>query len=657
MLTNELTAPRILIVEDDCNHVELIQRSFADDLEEYQLEIVDTIARAKQATKQNPPCLVLTDYRLPDGEGIELVASAGQWPVIIMTSQGNEQLAVEVIKRGAQDYIVKSPESLAIMAHIVLRALKSWALLQEKRQTDEAVRRGKRDWERTFDAVPDLISIIDSHRTILRVNKAMAARCGLSVDKMIGRKCYEMVHGVETIPAFCPGLALGKDGLIHNHEIEEKRLNGTFDITVSPLIDEDGQVTSFVHIMRDITERKAVQEEKLALERQFQQTQKLESLGVLAGGIAHDFNNILAVILCNCSLLKQQPQMGNELIPEIAIAAERAADLCRRMLIYAGKAQFIPTRIKMAELVSEMCKMLRATISQKISLHSDLAEELPVITGDASQLRQIVMNLIINAAEAIGEEQGEIKVALRQTEIGAQGGDVDFFSVAIPAGSYLCLEITDNGCGMDLEIQRRIFEPFYTTKFTGRGLGMSAVLGIITTHNGMFQLHSQPGQGTAFKIYLPVQNSPSTGQSQAEGSIPAWRGSGTILLAEDENQLREIAKALIEHLGFAVIEAANGQAALQLYREHAAAIDLVVTDIDMPIMNGYELFNALKRIDRALPIILSSGFGDLCVTEQITEGEVSGYLSKPYSFDQLRNVLKSLSPPEGDQSRALYGES
>ena len=229
-------------------------------------------------------------------------------------------------------------------------------------------------------------------------------------------------------------------------------------------------------IINDITERKNGEEAKLALEQQIQQAQKLESLGVLASGIAHDFNNILCVIMSNCSLAQLRPNMAGELLPEIDIAAQRAADLCRQMLAYAGKSLLTFTQVKMTALVDDMIKMLKATIKQNVTITSDLSANIPSIRGDASQLRQIVMNLIINASEAIGEEQGDIRVSLAETTVVEGKSDKDHIGKSIPAGHYVCLEVTDNGCGMDDDTRQRVFEPFYTTKFTGRGLGMSAVI-------------------------------------------------------------------------------------------------------------------------------------------------------------------------------------
>ncbi len=395
-------------------------------------------------------------------------------------------------------------------------------------------------------------------------------------------------------------------------------------------------------IINDISARKYAEEAKLALEQQLQQAQKLESLGVLAGGIAHDFNNILCVIMSNCSLAQLRPHMAGEFLPEIDKAAQRAADLCRQMLAYAGKSLMTMKQVKITALVDDMIKMLKATINQNVTITANFSADIPSIRGDASQLRQIVMNLIINASEAIGEEHGDIRVSLAETTVVEGKSDKDHIGKSIPAGHYVCLEVTDNGCGMDDDTRRRVFEPFYTTKFTGRGLGMSAVLGIITAHKGALQLTSQKGTGTQFKVYLPVQNGESAGDSLPLVSLVPWQGSGTILLVEDEPQLLMVAKALMQALGFAVMEAVNGKEALELYHKNAEYITLVVTDIGMPIMDGYELFRKLKDIAPELPIIISSGFGDTLVSSRITAGEAAGFLSKPYGFDNLREVLKTV---------------
>ena len=401
---------------------------------------------------------------------------------------------------------------------------------------------------------------------------------------------------------------------------------------------------AYISCIIDISDRKKAEDEKHALEQQFQQTQKLESLGVLSGGIAHDFNNILAIIVGNCGLAKMDPENAQGYIPEIEIAAERAATLCRQMLAYAGKAQSAKTRIDLSILVNEMVNMLKTTLPHNTVLKPELSSDLPFIHADASQIGQIVMNLIINASEAIGKVQGEIRVSLAKATVIADRRERDYHGKDITPGSYVCFEVTDNGEGMDDETKGRIFEPFYTTKFAGRGLGMSAVLGIIKSHGGALQLSSRLGQGTTFKVYLPVPAVEATGDEPVNASSPTapWQGSGTVLLVEDEDKIRRIAKVLLKKLGFVVLEAANGKEALELYRKNSSEVTLVITDLGMPVMDGYELFYELKNLNPKLPIIVSSGFGDADVCSRIGRDNVAGLISKPYNPVQLREVLKGV---------------
>ncbi|MEI6306547.1 MAG: response regulator, partial [Deltaproteobacteria bacterium] len=348
------------------------------------------------------------------------------------------------------------------------------------------------------------------------------------------------------------------------------------------------------------------------------------------------------VIIGHCSLATLRPITSADNIRAIETAAERAAGLCQQMLAYAGKANISKSRINLGTLVDDMVKMSKSTISQNVKITSDLATDIPFVMVDASQIQQVTMNLIINASEAIGEAQGEVRVSLAKTAIIAEQRQKDYLGNIIPGGWYACLEVTDSGCGMDAETQNRIFEPFYTTKFTGRGLGMSAVLGIIKAHNGALQLFSQSGQGTTFKVYLPIQMTESIeGQfSQQPASLELWKGRGSVLLVEDEEQIVLIADAMLEELGFSVIKASNGKEALELYRKSAEEIRLVVTDIGMPVMDGYALFRELKQLDPALPIVISSGYGDTEVKSRIPIEDIAGLVSKPYNFEQLHQVLK-----------------
>lgn len=644
MLTENIDSIPILVVEDDENHAELIRRAFEPVRDEYVLLFAASLMEAQELIERQTIGLVLTDYQLPDGHGKELVSlSNNRWPVILMTAQGNEQLAVEAMKAGARDYLVKSSDTFSSMPRMVRLALGEWNLFQERLKIQGAISRGKREWEQTFDAVSDLIAIIDLNHNISRVNKAMARRFRLEPGDFPGRKCYELVHGLDSPPDFCPCKKMLISRQEESVEIYEPRENAFFDLTVSPLFDDAGQLSSCVHVARDITEKKNEMEERRKLEEQFQQTQKLESLGVLAGGIAHDFNNILTIILGYCYLSVMDDELNPEQrsrMQQIETASNRAADLCRQMLAYAGKNQLVQTRFELCTLLDELVKMLKSGIGKNIRIEMDLKHDVPEIKGDISQIQQIVMNLIINAAEAIGDADGTINVSLSKTWIGSE---TDCFGNFIMAGDYVRLEVSDNGCGMDEETRKRVFEPFFTTKFAGRGLGMSAILGIIKAHGGALKLSSEPGVGTTFICYFPLK---ATDDSKCYFTQSHERlhsnFAGNVLIVDDEAPLIEIGRSIMDSIGFKTFVALNGDDALTLYNEHQNTIRLVILDWAMPGMRGVEVYRKLREVNPALPVLFCSG----CAAEEIlfhTSGDDhAGLIQKPYNTDQLCTAILRL---------------
>lgn len=512
----------------------------------------------------------------------------------------------------------------------------------ERMDTEASLRESEESLRFFFEYAPASLAMFDNEMCYLQVSQRWLNDYGLGNRNLTGLSHYEVFPEVpdKWKEAHRRGLA----GEVLRDEDCFVRASGQVQWIrweIRPWYKPDNVIGGIVIFSEDVTEYKKSEQEKILLEQQFQHAQKLESLGVLAGGIAHDFNNILAIIMGNCSLAKLDSENAEVYIPEIEKATDRAAALCRQMLAYAGKAQLTRLHVNMRLLVDEMINMLKSTLPQNTVLKPNLSTDLPLVNGDASQLRQIVMNLIINASEAIGDSQGEISIYLTKKTISARQGEKDHQGKEIPPGEYVCLEVMDNGCGMSEETKWRIFEPFYTTKFTGRGLGMSAVLGILSAHSGALQLFSQSGEGTVFKVYLPGE--PSGVEPLAEpASSMSWYGSGTILLVEDEEQIRVLAHALLTKLGFEIIEATNGREALEKYQINSSNIALVITDMGMPVMDGYELFRALKKLDPDLPIIVSSGFGDSVISSRLEPEVVAGLVSKPYKFDQLREVLKSV---------------
>lgn len=633
---------RFLHIEDDQLDAEQIESMLRAQWPDCGYALICSQKDLQDALSGGACDLVLADFSLPGFDGMAAMSIVKQQspetPFVFVTGTMGEDTAIETLKNGATDYVLKT--NLSRLIPSIERALRESEAATIRQNLEKQIVQASKEWKSTFDAIKDSVALIDSEHKIIRCNQSTCQKLQLDFSEISNQYCWKLFHGSDGPLPDCP---LSKAKISHNSEtVTIQQDDKWLEIKVDPILSDLGVLTGAVHVVRDVTEKKHAEQKRLLLEQQFHQAQKLESLGVLAGGIAHDFNNILTVIISNCSLLQKRPHMLEELVPEIEAAAQRAADLCRQMLVYAGKAQPVPTHINVAALTGEMVKLLKASIPQNVVISLDLAADIPSIIADASQIRQVVMNLIINASEAIGTAQGCVRIVLETSEIRAGQPVIDHLGSPITPGSYICLEVTDNGCGMNEENMRRIFEPFFSTKFAGRGLGMSAILGIIVAHHGALQLFSQSGHGTTFKVYLPVRTDVSTKEesSQNQSSTP-WQGSGTILLVEDEPQLIQIGKMLLEELGFAVIEAANGQEALELYRKNAESITLVVTDIGMPVMDGYQLFNNLKALNPELPIIISSGYGDAQSSSRIKAGEVSGYLNKPYKFDELQEVLMS----------------
>jgi CheY-like chemotaxis protein len=328
---------------------------------------------------------------------------------------------------------------------------------------------------------------------------------------------------------------------------------------------------------------------------------------------------------------------------KIESAANRAAELCRQMLAYAGNSPLVNVKIDLCLLVDEIVKMLQSAIKKNVDIQLDLRRDVPEFSGDNAHIQQVVMNLIINAAEAIAETKGIINVAVHQLTISDLEPVQDFFDNPIKNGNYACLEVSDNGCGMDEEIQKRIFEPFYTTKFTGRGLGMSAILGIIKSHHGALQLTSTPGFGTTFKVFFPLaENSAAVEAVKAVQTAQSVPAKGTILLVDDETSILTIGSALLNAMGFSTVTAANGLESLEIFRERGCEIDLVLLDLIMPQMGGVDTYHELRKLNPDIPIVFCSGYGVEGVLNTIDNDSNIGAIMKPYNPDQLRSLLQAM---------------
>ncbi len=392
--------------------------------------------------------------------------------------------------------------------------------------------------------------------------------------------------------------------------------------------DKDGKPLRMVGTNVDISDRKQAEAERLRLETVFRETQKLESLGLLAGGIAHDFNNLLTSILGCAELASASIPEGSDaqpLLEQIVSSSQHAARLCRQLLAYAGKSRFQRSAVDLSALVGETVDLLRVSIPPAIALDLALEPALPTVEGDAGQIHQVVLNLLTNAAEAIEDAKSE------PGRIGVRTGSVD--------GQTIFLEVSDDGAGMNAETRARIYEPFFTTKFAGRGLGLAAVQGIVRRHRGRIELASEPGRGTCFRVLLPASVAPPGPAAKVEDD-GTWHGEGLVLLIDDDRAVRTLARRLLEQLGFTVVEAEDGSTGLDIYAARRDAIRAVLLDLTMPGMDGIACLDALRAIDPGVRVILTSGYNEAFVRKRYGPRDSAGFLEKPYLRTTFRDVLR-----------------
>ncbi len=415
-----------------------------------------------------------------------------------------------------------------------------------------------------------------------------------------------------------------------------------FESTGVPYRSSDGEAR-MIAVTRDVSERIRAEQARHELELRMQQTQKLESLGIMAGGIAHDFNNLLTPILGDASLALMDLPADSPLrdrMERIQKAAHRAAALTNQMLAYAGKRPLLIESVNLSKLALEMARLLETAVTEKAIVSFEMASDVPSIEGDVSQLSQVVMNLVINASEAIGEAGGRIEICTGTVEARRAARSAALFGADLREGPCVYVEVRDNGCGMDDRTRARIFDPFFTTKFTGRGLGLAAVLGIVHGHHGAIEIDSEPGRGTRFRVIFPSAS--GTARRDAAVETAGWRGRGTVLVVDDDEDVRELACETLERVGLSVVGTGDGREALQIFRHQPEQIDVVLLDRTLPRTSGDQVFDALRTIRKDVQVLLMSGYGgDVAAVDFAGKG-LAGFLQKPFLPDTLLERVRAI---------------
>jgi len=515
--------------------------------------------------------------------------------------------------------------------------------ITERRQTQQELIATKDFLENIFNTTSDGIIVTDARGGITRVNQAIAAMTGFAAEELPGKHVVELFQTEEeTLQLGHKAMSdLRTQGIVKNIELTVVRKDQSYvpvEMNITALDVRDDNVTGAVAVIRDISERKHAEAEKARLQAQLYLSQKLEAVGHLAGGIAHDFNNILTAIMGYGSLLQAKLKQDDPLrshVDQILTSAERAATLVRSLLAYSREQIINPRPVKINEIVINVENMLQRIIGEDINLQTVLSEQDTTVVADAGQIEQLLTNLATNARDAM-PAGGALTIEAGVTEMDEQFIKAHGYGMR---ASYVLLTVSDTGGGMDENTQKQIFEPFFTTKEVGKGtgLGLSTVYGIVKQHNGFINCYSEPGAGTTFKIYLPRGTKPSgpAVQPSAIGRPPLLKGgSETILLAEDDDDLRKLIRQVLEDFGYTVLEASDGDAAVGLFREHHATISLLLLDVIMPKKNGRDAYAEMREIEPAIKALFTSGYTADIIHKQ-------GLLDQGLEF-----ILKPVSPTE-----------
>jgi two-component system, cell cycle sensor histidine kinase and response regulator CckA len=524
----------------------------------------------------------------------------------------------------------------------------------ELKRTAAIAEEGRRTLEVLMEQIPEGIAIADAPDYRVR----MISRHGLELSGAAADEAFPSPQGFGAVSARVrhgdgtevtrpDELPLRRAALrgetIADEEWLVVRPDGSsipVSCNAAPIRDAAGNITGGLLAWRDLSLRKGI-EDKL------REAAKLESLGVLAGGIAHDFNNLLTGIMGHASILAGDLPQGSSgwySAQSIVQTAERAALLTQQMLAYSGRGRFVVQPVHLSRWIAEMEPFIRSAIGKNVELHLELAPELLLVEADLAQLQQVAMNLIVNGAEAMEASGGRLTVATRAERIDEAYIRTLRLADALSPGTYVVFEVEDTGCGMDEATLSRIFDPFFSTKFTGRGLGLAAVQGIIRGHKGAIKVYTSPGAGTRFRVLLPVRAGSSAAPEMPPdaGRREPMQTGGTVLVVDDEAIVRSTARAALESLGCRVLLAEDGARAIAVYRENGAAIDLVILDMTMPGLGGEETMRGLREIHEDAAILLSSGFSETEALRRFGHHGLAGFLQKPYTLRTLAEKVRAI---------------
>lgn len=636
---------RILYVDDYPLDRELVRDALEKDHGGFQVAEAASRAEFEALLAARAFDLVLSDFNILGFEGLQVLdavhASAPHMPVVIVTGTGSEEIAVEAMKRGAADYVIKTPKHIRRLPQTIYAILEKQRLRNEYERARAALVEEHNLLRALIDTIPDFIYVKDTVGRFVLSNSVLACFLGVTrPDEVVGKTDFDYFPPEVAARNDADERAIMQSGqpVVNREELVGDRAgNQRWLLTTKiPLRKSDGRMIGLIGISRDITERKL-------LEAQLLQAQKMESVGRLAGGIAHDFNNLLTALTSYAELaldaLSPTHPARDDLIG-IQKTARRAAGITRLLLAFARTQIMEPRVINLNDLILDTNRLLRPLISEDIELVTRLSADLWTVRADLVQIQQVLINLTINARDAM-PTGGQLVIETANVMLGYTDAHQHF---GMTAGDYVTFAISDTGVGMDATVQAHLFEPFFTTKEPGRGtgLGLATSYGIVKQHGGNIRFQSAPGHGTTFIIYLPRAVEAADVQTSTESTPQVVRGTETILLVEDESMVRALAARVLRAQGYRVLEAANGYEALQLAREYTESIQLLLTDVVMPRMGGKALAEQLRAFLPTIKVLFTSGYAhDTIVDRGGLEPGVE-LIQKPFSPAQLAQKVRAV---------------